>query len=179
METTDQNRSRPALGIDIAKKTFDAALLQGAKLSVGHFDNDAKGFVKLSRWVDDHGADQFHACMESTGVYWEPLAIHLHQAQQRVSVVNPLRIHGFARTELARNKTDREDAARIARFCHLHTPYPWQPLPAERRKLRDLTRHLHAVKKAKRQHANRLEGTPPERYGQELCMGVRRLPRLA
>ena len=162
MEAPTQNSSRPALGIDIAKKTFDAALLQGAKLSVGHFDNDAKGFVKLSRWVDDQGVDQFHACMESTGVYWEPLAIHLHKAQQRVSVVNPLRIHGFARTELARNKTDREDAARIARFCHLHTPYPWQPLPAERRKLRDLTRHLHAVKKAKHQHSNRLEGTPPE-----------------
>jgi len=106
--------------------------------------------------------------MESTGVYWEPLAIHLHQAQQRVSVVNPLRIHGFARTELARNKTDREDAARIARFCHLHTPYPWQPLPAERRKLRDLTRHLHAVKKAKHQHSNRLEGTPPEWLMQSL-----------
>ena len=119
MEATTQNSSRPALGIDIAKKTFDAALLQGAKLSVGHFDNDAKGFVKLSRWVSDQGADQFHACMESTGVYWEPLAVHLHQARQRVSVVNPLRIHGFARTELARNKTDREDAARIARFCHL------------------------------------------------------------
>ena len=162
MAATDQDRSRPALGIDIAKKTFDAALLRGAKLDVRSFDNNAKGFVKLSRWVDDHGVDQFHACMESTGVYWEPLAIHLHQAQQRVSVVNPLRIQGFARTELARNKTDREDAARIARFCHLHTPYPWQPLPAERRKLRDLTRHLHAVRKARQQHSNRLEGTPPE-----------------
>ena len=168
MAGTDQDRSRPALGIDIAKKTFDAALLQGAKLSVGHFDNDAKGFVKLSRWVDS-----MQASTSSTPA-WSPLAstgtlaIHLHQAQQRVSVVNPLRIHGFARTELARNKTDREDAARIARFCHLHTPYPWQPLPEERRKLRDLTRHLHAVKKAKRQHSNRLEGTPSRWLTQSL-----------
>lgn len=162
MPATTHNSTRTALGIDIAKKTFDAALLQGAKLSVGHFNNDAKGFVKLSRWIDDQGVDQFHACMESTGVYWEPLANHLHQAQQRVSVVNPLRIHGFARTELARNKTDREDAAHIARFCHLHAPLPWQPLPAEKRKLRDLTRYLQTVQKARHQHSNRLEGTPPE-----------------
>ena len=63
MATTDQNSSRLALGIDIAKKTFDAALLQGAKLSVGHFNNDAKGFVKLSRWIDDQGVDQFHGDM--------------------------------------------------------------------------------------------------------------------
>ncbi len=162
MPATTHNSTRTALGIDIAKKTFDAALLQGAKLSVGHFNNDAKGFVKLSRWIDDQGVDQFHACMESTGVYWEPLANHLHQAQQRVSVVNPLRIHGFARTERARNKTDREDAARIARFCHLHAPLPWQPLPAEKRKLRDLTRYLQTVQKARHQHSNCLEGTPPE-----------------
>ncbi|MAF10227.1 IS110 family transposase [Candidatus Poribacteria bacterium] len=162
MAGTTKNSSRPVLGIDIAKKTFDAALLRGEKLSVRGFDNNAKGFAKLSRWVDGQGVDQFHACMESTGVYWEPLANHLHQAQQRVSVVNPLRIHGFAKSELARNKTDREDAARIARFCQLHAPYPWQPLPAERRKLRDLTRHLHAVRKARHQHRNRREGTPPE-----------------
>jgi transposase len=34
-----------------------------------------------------------------------------------VSVVNPARIKGFAQSELARNKTDRADAALLARFC--------------------------------------------------------------
>ena len=73
MPATTHNSTRTALGIDIAKKTFDAALLQGAKLSGGHFNNDAKGFVKLSRWIDDQGVDQ---SMEiwSEVVYGENLA---------------------------------------------------------------------------------------------------------
>ena len=154
--------SASVLGIDISKKTFDAALAHQGKLRSRRFDNNAQGFAGLRRWLRSHEVEQLHVCMESTGVYWEPLAESLHEAEYCVSVVNPLRTHGFAKSELSRNKTDKEDASRIARFCQFHAPGLWAPLPAVRRQLRDMVRHLGAVQKARHQHANRLEGRAPE-----------------
>lgn len=149
------------LGIDVSKKTFDAALVHQGKLRSRQFDNNSRGFATLHGWLRTHEVEQLHVCMESTGVYWEPLAESLHEAEYCVSVVNPLRTHGFAKSELARNKTDKEDASRIARFCQFHVPSRWAPLPAERRQLRDMVRHLGALQTARHQHTNRLEGPTP------------------
>ena len=46
----------------------------------------------------------------------EAAAMALSDAGWRVSVVNPARVKGFAQSELMRNKTDRADAALLARF---------------------------------------------------------------
>ena len=65
-----------------------------------------RGFAKLPS-----------ACLEATGNYGEDLAIYLHEAGHIVSIVNPARIKGFGQSELIRTKTDKLDAALIARFC--------------------------------------------------------------
>jgi transposase len=53
----------------------------------------------LLRWLKDLGVDQVHACLEATGRYGDGLALHLHNAGHRVSVVNPAQIKHFGRVK--------------------------------------------------------------------------------
>jgi len=74
-----------------------------------------------------------------------------------VSVVNPARIKGFAQSELARNKTDRADAALLARFCAAMHPATWTPPSVAYRHLRALVERMQALKDMHQQETNRLE----------------------
>ena len=58
-----------------------------------------------------------HACMEATGGWSEELAYFLQERGHVVSIVNPMQIRAFGQSELSRTKTDKADAALIARFC--------------------------------------------------------------
>jgi transposase len=107
--------SEVVLGIDIAKQKFDAALLVDGKTKHKACKNSAEGFETLMLWLEKQGIRKVHACLEATGNYGEDLAIYLHEAGHIVSVVNPARIKGFAQSELIRTKTDKLDAALIAR----------------------------------------------------------------
>jgi transposase len=128
------------LGIDIAKQKFDVALNWKTRRRAKVFRNDAEGWQALLRWLKDLGVDQVHACLEATGRYGDGLALHLHDAGHRVSVVNPTQIKHFGRAKLGRNKTDRADAALICDYCRLFEPAAWTPPSAALRELRDLPR---------------------------------------
>ena len=65
----------PSLGLDIAKDTFDAALLRDTQLQQRTFSNDLKGFRQLAGWLTKAKVSQVHACMEATGTYGEALAL--------------------------------------------------------------------------------------------------------
>jgi transposase len=106
-----------SLGIDIAKKKFDAALLRDGKFKTKVFENTPAGFSALSDWLQQHGVDKAHACMEATGILYEGLAVFLADAGHDVSVVNPLQIKAFGESLLSRTKNDKADARLIARFC--------------------------------------------------------------
>lgn len=145
------------LGIDIAKLSFQVALLRDGKSRLRQFPNTPKGFAQLLTWLRHHNASHTHACMEATGSYGDDLAFFLHQAGHTLSVVNPARIKGFAQAELSRNKTDKLDAALIARFCAQQQPEAWLPPPAEIRHLQGLLRRLEALQEMRQQEVNRLE----------------------
>ena len=149
--------TKVTLGIDISKKRFDVALLRDNKLKQKKFDNTPKGFVALEKWLAFHKVTDVHACMEATGGYGEALAECLADLGVLVSVVNPARIKGYAQSEQMRNKTDKLDAAVIARFCLALNPKPWQPLPRKNRVLRDYARRLEALGTMRQQESNRLE----------------------
>jgi len=144
------------VGIDVAKKKFDVALLRGEKPVSGAFKNTPEGFAMFQRWLERHGVERVHACMEATGTYGEDLATYLHSAGHVVSVVNPARIKGFAQSELSRTKTDKVDAALIARFCKAMQPEPWQPPSADVRELQSLVRRLESLNDMLNQETNRL-----------------------
>jgi transposase len=149
--------SIPTLGIDISKAKFDVALLRDGKYKHKRFSNDAKGQQALLDWLGHQGVESIHACLEATGIYGEPLAEFLVDAGCTVSLVNPARIKGFAQSELVRTKTDKADAALIARFCAAMQPAAWQPQPKDIRQLRDLVRRLEALIDMRQQERNRLE----------------------
>lgn len=114
------------VGIDVSKLKFDLFAVQSLNapgLSKS-FDNTHAGHKALRDWLMKKGfeASTTHVCMEATGPYSENLAMFLADAGWQVSVVNPARVKGFAQSELARNKTDRADAALLARFCAAMRP---------------------------------------------------------
>jgi transposase len=143
------------LGIDIAKQKFDVALNWKTRRRAKVFRNDAEGWQALLRWLKDLGVDQVHACLEATGRYGDGLALHLHDAGHRVSVVNPTQIKHFGRAKLSRNKTDRADAALICDYCRLFEPAAWTPPSAALRELRDLVRTREALTASRVEWTNR------------------------
>ena len=147
------------VGIDVAKRKFDIALLINSKIKTKVFDNTPSGHKAFAEWLVERGANpaQTHLCMEATGPYSEMLATNLVVEGWRVSVVNPARIKGFAQGELARNKTDRADAALLARFCVAMRPSLWTPPPVAWRELRGWVDRLQALKEMYQQESNRME----------------------
>ena len=143
------------LGIDIAKETFHAVLLEHDAERSKSFPNNAKGFAQLHAWLRNRKVERVHACLEATGAYGEALASELCDRGHVVSIVNPARVKGFAQSELVRNKTDAVDAGVIARFCKALAPEPWLPPAPEIRALQGLTRRLASLIDARRQELNR------------------------
>jgi transposase len=137
-----------------AKRTFDAALLTAeGKPKHRTFANDAAGYQALYQALTDWlrqnqitDPAQIHACLEATGHYSDALARSLLSWGCLVSVVNPAAIRAFARTELSRTKTDKADAARIARYCQMHRPPAWTPPADEVATLQALVRRLETLK---------------------------------
>jgi transposase len=127
--------TQACLGIDIAKRTFDAVLLQDGRTRHRQFANTVAGFLQLETWLRDQATAPLHAGLEATGIYGEALALFLHQRDVPVSVINPARTHAFAKSELSRTKTDKTDAALIARFVATQQPPLWVPPPGEQRQL--------------------------------------------
>jgi transposase len=145
------------LGIDIAKAKFQVALLLASdKVRHKSYPNTVAGFQQLATWLQQHAVTRVHACLEATGTYGEALATWLHEAGHVVSVINPAIIHAYARTHLARSKTDRLDAALIARFTATQQPPAWTPPTLEIRQLQALVRRLDALQGMRTQEANRL-----------------------
>lgn len=147
------------VGIDVSKRKLDIALFANGKTKSKVFDNTPSGYRDLAQWLIERSAvqERTHICMEATGPYSEAVAIALVESGWQVSVVNPARIKGFAQGELARNKTDRADAALLARFCAAMRPSLWTPPSAEWRELRGWVDRLQALKDMHQQESNRLE----------------------
>ena len=148
---------KTVLGIDLAKKKFDVALLNNGKCRSKVFENNPAGFSELHAWLAKNDVATVHACMEATGSYGEALARFLHEAGHCVSVINPARIKAFGKSELLRTKNDKTDAKLIARFCEKMEPTLWQPPSAEIEYLRGLGRRRDALVSMRTQELNRQE----------------------
>ena len=145
------------LGLDIGKTKFDACLLSDNNRHAAQFPNTETGFEDLRTWLAKHQPSQtaLHACMEATGNYGLGLAAFLHGHNLTVSIVNPRQIKAFGDASLTRNKTDKLDAALIARFCLAQKPPAWTPPAAHLRALRELVRRCAALKEHRTQELNR------------------------
>jgi transposase len=153
--------SQVAIGVDIAKDKFDVARLCEGKYRHQKFDNNPQGFAAFIAWLEGFGDDRPWVCMEATGAYSVPLAEFLAGQGYRVSVVNPAKIHAFAKSELSRAKTDKADAKLIARYCLIMRPGPWTPPPKAVRELQALLRRAEHLLKMQQMERNRLDTADP------------------
>lgn len=144
------------IGVDIAKAKFDVAAWIDGKYKTKVFPNTPTGFEAFLTWLRPFAPA--HVCMEATGRYGEALATCLVEQGVTVSVVNPAQIHAFGKAELNRTKTDQSDAKLIARFCQLHQPPAWQPLPPAVRQLQALVRRLDDLMALRQMERNRQDG---------------------
>ena len=149
--------TEPVLGLDISKLKFNVCLINTTgKLRHKLFPNTSSGFEQLRDWLSQQGVEHLHACLEATGTYGEQLALFLHEAGQRVSVINPAAVKAFAQSRLSRTKTDRVDAELIARFCLAQAPPEWTPPSPEVRELQALVRRLESLIEMRVMEENRL-----------------------
>lgn len=156
--------SQATLGIDVAKLKLDVALLTTDKTHIKQFENSPAGFQSLQAWLGSFSLPSVHACLEATGTYGDAIALFLHEQGHIVSLINPLRIKGYAAAKLQRNKTDKADARLIAEFCATQNPSPWTPPAPEIRQLQALTRRIETLTEMRQMEKNRRDSAPPETY---------------
>lgn len=146
------------LGIDMAKESFDVALTADNKhYQMEHFSNSPQGHRRLVKWLSQQGAAEVHICMEATGRYGDELARFVHEQGYQVSIVNPLQIHAYGKSQLRRNKNDRLDAQLIADFCFTQAPPAWCPPTLCQREIQEITRHITTLKEDRQRKRNQLK----------------------
>ena len=166
----------PTLGIDVSQATLAVALMvTDGVMRHGNFSNDDKGFERLKRWVLHQLPGQepggIWACLEATGRYSQALAHYLVAEGwvEQVSVLNPSRIHAYARSQMRRSKNDKADAALLAHFAATQAPPGWTPPSPQRQTLQELTRHRDNLLDMRQQVRNRLQsGVRTEQIQQQL-----------
>lgn len=151
------------LGIDVSKDKLNLALLQDRKKRPKSrvFANSWDSFEEIQQWLQEHGFERVHVCLEATSVYGHPVAAYLHAQGHVASIVNPSRVKGFAQSQLSRTKNDRADAATIAQFCAVLEPEAWTPPAPLVAKLQALNRRLEALEQMLTQERNRLKLAEP------------------
>jgi transposase len=86
------------------------------------------GFAALDGWLERQPEPVSLVTMESSGHYWMPLASHLRRRDVPVAVVNPLAAKYFAKSRLARTKSDPADARSLAEMGMRDQPAVRDPL---------------------------------------------------
>jgi len=129
------------LGIDVSKKTFDAAFLVGSKKHyLGQFTNDRKGISSFIKELKTNGCTTKNSliCMEHTGIYAHLLLEVLYGKKWSIWLEQALQIKKSLGNQ--RGKNDRVDAERIAEYAYrFHDKASlWQPPRKEIVRLRQL-----------------------------------------
>lgn len=109
------------IGIDISKKTIDAAIYIAANQPVLHrqFDNRPSGFKELLAWVTKQcGKQGLLFCFEHTGIYALPLCCFFTQEKLSYSQQSALQVKKSM--GIQRGKSDKADAQMLARYAYLY-----------------------------------------------------------
>ncbi len=109
------------IGIDVSKKTIDAAIYVSATQPILHrqFDNRPSGFKELLTWVTRHSGKQgLLFCFEHTGIYALPLCCFFTQQKLFYSQQSALQVKKSM--GIQRGKSDKADAQMLARYAYLY-----------------------------------------------------------
>lgn len=111
-----------AVGIDVSKGKSMVAIMRpfgevvATPFEIKHTEIELKKLVCILEKLPG----ETRIVMEHTGIYWQPIAKALHDADLWVSVVNALLIHKYGNNSIRKGKTDKLDAVKIANYCLDH-----------------------------------------------------------
>jgi transposase len=130
------------IGVDVAKAQLVTAV-HGSRPLGKAVSNDS---VSIMAWLDTLSPGCIIA-MESTGKHHRLLAQLAHAAGMCVFVLNARDVYYYAQALSGRSKTDRLDAAIIARYAAEHHDklHVWQPPRGVEQQLQDLLRRRAEV----------------------------------
>jgi transposase len=138
------------VGLDLAKRTFDAAVcLAPDKMPVRQFPTSARGVKQMLSWCDQLTGDEvrLRVVMEATGSIALKVFSWLYEQRSQCApaVINPHYIKSFGESLGVRNKTDKADARVIARYGRERRPAGDKPKSPEQRRLRALCRERQTL----------------------------------
>lgn len=128
--------TRIICGVDVSKARLDS-FAAGAFES---FANDAEGIAELAGFCRRQGVEL--VVMEASGGYERSAYLLLWEAGQPCALANPRQVRRFAEAMGVLEKTDRLDAALIARFAQARDLQPSPPPSADQQRLRALVGRL-------------------------------------
>ncbi|TIS61066.1 MAG: IS110 family transposase [Mesorhizobium sp.] len=128
-------------GVDVSKEWLDAHVEPSG--AAGRFRNDAAGLADLASWCQGHGAEL--AVMEASGGCERLAFLLLWELGLPCAVVNARSVRRFAEAMGFLEKTDRIDAAMIARYAQAKRVQPTPPPSAAQQRLKALVARLGQV----------------------------------
>ncbi len=129
-------------GIDISKKTFDAALLFSETGIVQHhcFAQTKEGFMSFAKWLKSHRVSMQDTliCMEHTGLYTNGIIEFLVGVKANLWVEMAIKIKRSM--GLQRGTDDKASAITIAEYCMRFTDRArlWEPVDTSLSKLKNM-----------------------------------------
>jgi transposase len=141
------------VGVDIAKRTLDVHVLP-ERTSLKQ-QNDSKGRRELREKLPPPG--DCLIVVEATGGYERALVAELVDAKYQVAVVNPRQVRDFAKGCGILAKTDRIDAAVLARFAQTVELHTQAKIPEKQLELQDLVARRRQLVELRTAEMNRRE----------------------
>jgi len=161
------------VGADVAKQTFDAALVSPGQhypstplrdVPVATFARSVEGVNEFLSWLAAQlrgvsSPVSVRMVMEATGSYSVELAGWLNEKYPALApaIANPRQTSAYLDSMQLRNKTDRVEARALAFYGAERRPAPYETLSPERLELRALSRHRDALVGEKVREQNRGE----------------------
>jgi transposase len=105
--------TRIICGVDVSKARLDAFVAPAARFE--SFGNDGEGIAELAAFCRRHQVEL--VVMEASGGYERTAYLLLWEAGQPCALTNPRSVRHYAKAMGVLEKTDRIDAAMIARFA--------------------------------------------------------------
>ena len=167
------HESCPWVGLDVSKKTFDAAWLSVelsapaadlARLPAQAFARTPEGVQAFLRWVDMRRGDEevpVRCVMEATGRYSVELALWMLERRPSVApaIAPPRQTSAFINSLGVRNITDKLAARALAVYGRERQPRPYQAPTPEEQALREVSRHRDALVRQRTMVKNQLGET--------------------
>jgi transposase len=146
-------------GIDVHKEilvvcTLTGPLNQKPQKELREFSTSTAGLLELAAWLEE--LEITHVAMESTGIYWKPLWNLLASSD---SDFNLMLANARNVKNVPGHKTDRCDAAWIARLCRAGLIESSFVPPLDIEELRELTRYRKRLIRDTTAEKNRIHKT--------------------